>query len=470
MWRHGQFEEGVKKARCIANNVTGNSYVDSDLFTGKTYYYWIVAKNDVSWSDIENDNSWTQGVARMIEPQDVVYTYCGLPPNNPWKKPWVEIRAPLMCGATDWVVNPVIKSRKGVKSLESLPDFCGTDVCENGNCLYVDCSAPYGQDQEYTVAYKNDFIAEGPSISIDCKTCVPDPIITRVTKGELIETVRIEWSFDYNRTNIEFDIMKSDTNNPSADDWNYVDTTSLTFFEDSTLSSGYYCVKVKGVGHCPSVATNNEFGYPESCELSLLPQSQTLPLAASTGSFVLDSQENSKCRWEVRPDNTCPWISSVQPESGTGRQTINYSVSEVSDAQDGFIYILDKNDATVQTFTIHRSAQISLQVNGVGEGQVAVNSTNKNLPYHEVFTPPKEICLKAIPANNWEFDKWLWNNNIVSDEEFCFNISEITTIDCYFKPEQVALNISGNGSVRLNSTETVTLPYSGNQDKGKTIH
>ncbi|MBF0450147.1 MAG: hypothetical protein HQK75_05555 [Candidatus Magnetomorum sp.] len=465
LWRHGVFE--LKTARCIASNLVGTSFVDKDLFTGKQYVYWVVAQNSVSWSD--SDNSWTQGVAKLPAPDDIIYSYCGLPPEGPWDKPWIEIKAPLLCDATGWVVKPVITARKELRTINSLPDFCGRDVCENGNCHFVDCSAPYGQEQEYTVALENDF-ATGPAVSIVGKACTPDATITKVSKGELIETIRIEWTFNFNTTGIVFDIMMSETKTPSASDWTYVDSTTVNFYEHSTLSGGYYCVKVRGEGSCPSVLTDNEYGYPQQCKFSITPEVGFTSLNAATGSFVINSQDNSKCRWDVRKDNTIPWITSVNPESGTGLQTISYSVSDIDSPQSGEIFVLDRNSQTVGTFTIQRTSKNKLQINNVGEGQVSVNGTTHTLPYEGEFSTDAQVDLIAIPAQDWIFDKWVRNDGItIANNTLSFTIDKITSFECHFKQQQVNLNISGSGNVRINGTETQTLPYSGQRNKGESI-
>ena len=99
---------------------------------------------------------------------------------------------------------------------------------------------------------------------------------------------------------------------------------------------------------------------------------------------------------------------------------------------------------------------------GEGEGSVEVNGVGVDVPFTKKYSQGAEVVLKAIPDEDWVFQKWVIDGSEVLDAETTVTMDESKTALACFEEAityyTLTVDVVGNGSVKVNG-DPVTLPY-----------
>ncbi|MEM2548097.1 MAG: hypothetical protein QW810_04485, partial [Nitrososphaerota archaeon] len=101
---------------------------------------------------------------------------------------------------------------------------------------------------------------------------------------------------------------------------------------------------------------------------------------------------------------------------------------------------------------------VTLIVTVLSGGYVTVDSTtvNENTTKSITVSKDSQVTIRAYPKSGYIFDKWVINNQNITQNPYTFTANENKYITTYFKEQEVNVNlyltVSTGGNVQVNST------------------
>ena len=460
----------ISLSKVIAQNITGNSFEDTDVISNKPYYYWIAVKNDFTWSA---NSDYDIGSSVLAAPDDIKIDNCDL---NKSANPYIGIQISLPDDATSCEVKKVTLARSA-RTLDNTIKQCpGRNVTINGIHYYDDCGPEYCQYELYDVVCMNSF-GSSETVRIKGKACIPSPKITSIDYYEKVGKIEIKWFIDYYATGLQYEIYRSNSTDP--DSFELVTTTSANSFTDIVWGCYYYKVRALNSNtqdSCYSEFTEPVPGCSKNCNFKLQPENIFLTYESNSVSTDLIVEADPLCEWEVRSD--AQWISNINPNNGSASIAINADIAQIDDSETnkvGHINIIDIHDVIRSTLTITRTPTIKLKIVANEGGKISVNGASPVVLYEQDHNINDSISIEAIPDANYEFDRFEGRSS--SSNTCSFNILKSESINVYFKTEKVNLSILGNdGDIVqfVNSQGTVikqvVIPFYESIDKGTNVY
>ena len=165
-----------------------------------------------------------------------------------------------------------------------------------------------------------------------------------------------------------------------------------------------------------------------------------------------------------REENNALWPFTYALPAGAANApnfALQFEVSGNNNQDYGYV-----DDVVVQGDLI----QYSLDLTGVGNGQVRVNGTLRSPPWSGTFGCGSAVNLQAVPDAGWQFDNWSGGlSGSANPTTITMDGSKAVTAN--FSQIQYTLSLTGvgNGQVRVNGTLR-SLPWSGNFVWGSVVN
>jgi len=162
-------------------------------------------------------------------------------------------------------------------------------------------------------------------------------------------------------------------------------------------------------------------------------------------------------------DNALHYFSYSLPASAADNPNFTIQFSIAGSNNQDYAYV---DDVLVQGDFI----QYSLDLTGVGNGQVRVNGTLRSLPWSGSFDCRSVVDLEAVPDAGYQFDNWSGDLS-GSANPTTIGMDANKAVTANFSQLQYTLSLTGvgNGQVRVNGTLR-SLPWSGSFLSGTVVN
>jgi hypothetical protein len=163
----------------------------------------------------------------------------------------------------------------------------------------------------------------------------------------------------------------------------------------------------------------------------------------------------------------CGTVVSIEAVPGTCYQFDNWS-GDLSGSVSPTTITMDGNKSVIANFS---QIVYTLDLTGVGSGQVRVDGTLHALPWSGSIPCGSVVSLEAVADAGWQFDHWSGDlTGSTNPTTITMDADKAVTANFSRIRYRLSLSATGSGQVWVNGTLQQPLPWSGDFDSGTVVN